>query len=244
MPSDVTGLSIYDDSEHAFRFQPGPVFANILLADEINRTSPRTQSSLLEAMEERQVSVDGKTYPLPEPFFVLATENPVEYEGTFPLPEAQLDRFLMKVSMGYPSHSDELRIIDVHSRTIRRKALAPVMDAGSVKEAQLSASEVTCSQLVADYAVRIVQATRHRAEVYLGASPRGSLSLVRAGRALAYLRGRDFVLPDDIKELTPPVLGHRILLKPEARLSGVTSRDVLAEILLSVAAPLPGRGEE
>jgi MoxR-like ATPase len=244
MPADVTGLSIYDDDEHAFRFQAGPVFTNVLLADEINRTSPRTQSSLLEAMEERQVSVDGTTYPLPDPFFVLATENPVEYEGTFPLPEAQLDRFIMKVSMGYPSHADELRIVGLHSKTIRRTPLPPVMDVESVIVAQQAVLGITCSDAVVDYAVRIVQATRHRAEVYLGASPRGSLSLVRAGRALAYLRGRSFVLPDDIKELTPPVLNHRVLLKPEARLSGTKSRDVLAEILGTVAAPLPGRGDQ
>lgn len=238
MPSDVTGVSIYDSSLGCFRFQPGPVFTQVLLADEVNRTSPKTQSSLLEAMEERHVSVDGNTYPLPVPFFVLATQNPVEYEGTFPLPESQLDRFLFKVALGYPSPVEESEILEKHSSTIRIADLAPVASASDIIAAQGLAAQVRLSPLVRDYIVSLCQRTRQHPDVYLGAGPRGSLALSRATRALAYLRGRAYVIPDDVKELLHPALAHRLIMKAEARLIGVSARNVLDEVLEAVRVPV------
>ncbi len=238
MPSDVTGISIYDPSSQTFRFRKGPVFTQVLLADEINRTSPKTQSSLLEAMEERQVSVDGTTYALPMPFFVLATQNPVEYEGTFPLPEAQLDRFLFKLSIGYPSTQEESMILERHVSNIRVPDLAPVAGAEDLLRAQEECLSVTCSPKVNEYIVKLCRETRQHADVYLGAGPRGSLALARSARALAYLRGRSYVLPDDVKELLLPALGHRLLIRAEARLGGVTPSSVLQDILYQVPVPV------
>jgi MoxR-like ATPase len=238
MSSDVTGISIYDAAIGSFRFQPGPIFTQVLLADEINRTSPKTQSSLLEAMEEGQVTADGTTYPLPSPFFVLATQNPIEFEGTFPLPEAQLDRFMLKLAVGYPSLAEEVEILDRRGAAAGPVRVSPVTAADAILEAQDSASQVFCATPIREYIVRLVQRTRQHHDVYLGSSPRGSLALLRGARSLAYVRGRGFVLPDDVKELLVPALEHRILLKAEARLAGVTPKSVLQDIASLVAVPV------
>ncbi|MDP2858333.1 MAG: MoxR family ATPase [Bacillota bacterium] len=241
MPADVTGISIYEPARSSFRFQPGPVFTQVLLADEINRTSPKTQSALLEAMQERQVTVDGTTYPLPEPFFVFATQNPVEYEGTFQLPEAQIDRFTLKLSIGYPAPEEEFEIVRRHGRSGGWAGLQPVTGAAQILALQSLVDNVTCVPQLVDYIVGIVQKTRRHPDVYLGSSPRGSLALERCARALAFARGRQYVIPDDIKELVVPALEHRIMLKPEAKLSGVIGRSILEEIVRS--APVPaGQG--
>jgi len=237
MPADVTGVSVYEPASASFRFQPGPVFTQVLLADEINRTSPKTQSALLEAMQERQVSVDGTTYPLPEPFFVFATQNPIEYEGTFPLPEAQIDRFTLRVSLGYPTPEEEFEIVRRHGRSRGWASREPVTGAGQILALQSLVDSVTCVPQLVDYIIRIVQKTRRHPDVYLGCSPRGSLALERCARALAFLRARQYVIPDDIKELVVPALEHRIMLKPEAKLSGVMARNVLEEIVRSVPVP-------
>lgn len=238
LPSDVTGVSIFNQRTGEFEFRPGPILAQVVLADEINRATPKTQSALLECMEERQVTVDGVTYPAPRPFLVMATQNPIEYEGTFPLPEAQLDRFFMQLTLGYPSLEDEVAILEGQRYLHPVDELGQVVDASQVQQVQEAVKKVRVDPLILRYIVSIVDATRRHPEVYLGSSPRGSLSLSRAAQGLALLRGRDFVLPDDVKELAVPVLGHRLIISPAARLREVTAREVLGEVLGQV--PVPG----
>ncbi len=238
LPSDVTGISYYNQKSQQFQFRPGPVFANILLADEINRATPRTQSALLEAMEERQVSVDGETYPLPRPFLVLATENPIELEGTFPLPEAQLDRFLMRLGLGYPSKEEEKRIARRFQEGNPLEGLTPVLQASDLPEVTGACRRVYVSDAVEDYLVELVRATRGIEDVTLGASPRATIALLRAGQALAALEGRDFVLPDDVKRLAGPILSHRLILTTQGSLHGLGSRQVVAGLLDRVPAPV------
>ncbi|NTW36763.1 MAG: MoxR family ATPase, partial [Syntrophobacteraceae bacterium] len=238
LPSDVTGVSIYNQGTGKFEFRPGPLFAQVVLVDEINRATPKTQAALLEAMEERQVTVDGFTHPLPPPFMVLATQNPIEYEGTFPLPEAQLDRFLLRVRMGYPAPSDEVDILT------RQQVHHPVDTLDSVITVEELLATITAirrihvSDLVKRYAVDLVNRTRQHEDVYLGASPRGSLGLFRAGQALAALDGRTFVLPDDIKAVAVPVLAHRVIVGPAARLRELTAERIVQEIQDTL--PVPG----
>ncbi|MFN2389117.1 MAG: AAA family ATPase [Actinomycetota bacterium] len=237
LPTDVTGVSVWDRKTDEFEFKPGAVFANICLGDEINRASPKTQSALLECMEERQVTVDGITHRLQAPFMVIATQNPIEHEGTYPLPESQLDRFMMRLSMGYPSRSSELEILDTHGSHALLEELAPVTDAGEVAVLIKLAREVHVAPSLKRYIVDITEATRSHPDVYLGASPRASLYLLRAARAVAASRGREFVVPDDIKDLTIPVLAHRVLLSPEAQMRGSHAEDVLEGIAGQVAIP-------
>lgn len=238
LPSDVTGVSIYNQKTQEFEFRPGPVFGQVLLADEINRTSPKTQSALLEALEEQSVSADGVTYRLPAPFFVLATENPIEFEGTFPLPEAQLDRFLLKFSMGYPSLEDEVDILSRQRVMHPIEELAAVSSANDVLRWRQSVADVRVEIPVRHYLVRIVQATRTHPSVYLGASPRASIALFKAAQALAFVNGRDYVIPDDIRYLTPHVLSHRMLLSADARLSGVEVERLVEEIVRHIPVPM------
>jgi len=238
LPSDVTGVSIYNQKTEEFQFRPGPIVAQILLADEINRATPKTQSALLEAMEERQLTVDGVTHRLPPPFMVMATQNPIEYEGTFPLPEAQLDRFIMRIRLGYPSRTEEATILDSQALSHPIDDIDQVVDVDDLIELHRVVREIRVDALVRQYIVDIVSATRSHADVYLGASPRGSLSLFRTTQALALLMGRDFVIPDDVKSLAEPVLGHRVILNPAARIRSVHSASVIEEILQSV--PVPG----
>ncbi len=238
LPSDVTGISIFNQESRQFEFRPGPVMAQVVLADEINRATPKTQASLLEAMEERQITVDGVTHALPRPFLVLATQNPIEYEGTYPLPEGQLDRFLLRLNLGYPEEEEEIRVMESQQRRHPIQTLEAAVDEAQIEAAQTAVREVFVSEAVKRYIVVLVRATRRHQEVYLGASPRGSLALYRGGQARAAIRGRDFVLPDDIKALAPAALAHRIILTPAARLGDVTPEQVVAEILDST--PVPG----
>ena len=239
LPADITGFNIYNQQTGQFSFQPGPVMTHILLADEINRTIPRTQSSLLESMEERQVTVDGHTYCLPRPFFVMATQNPIELEGTFPLPEAQLDRFLLRISLGYPDKEEEITILERFQKEDPLLQLAPVASPEQIFALQQSRKDIRISHPVREYITDIVRATRGNPSLRLGASPRGSLGLMRAGQALAAVRGRDYVLPDDIKALTVPVLAHRLILTEEERLRGETPAHFLQQILSQVPVPAP-----
>jgi MoxR-like ATPase len=239
LPADITGFTVYNQQRGEFRFQPGPVMTHVLLADEINRTIPRTQSSLLESMEERQVTVDGETHPLPRPFFVMATQNPIELEGTFPLPEAQLDRFLLRVRLGYPAQAEEIAILARFQEQDPLRALEPVASPEAVAELQELRKKITVSAPIREYITSLVRATRTSPALRLGASPRGSLALMRTGQALAALRGRDFVLPDDVKCLAVPVLAHRLILREEERLRGETQERVLEEILRQVPIPAP-----
>lgn len=238
LPSDITGVSIYNQKSSDFEFRPGPIIAQIVLADEINRASPKTQSALLECMEERQITVDGATYRMPRPFLVMATQNPIEYQGTFPLPEAQLDRFLLKISLGYPSPADEVTMVEKQQHLHPIEELSPVSNATEILSVQEAVKSVLVDNLIKEYIVALVEATRHHPSVHLGASPRGSLALFRSGQAMALLRGRDYVLPDDIKELAENTLAHRIILTPSARMRDVSSKEVVAELLNSV--PVPG----
>ncbi len=238
LPSDVTGLSFYNQKRQEFEFRPGPVFSQVLLGDEINRATPRTQSSLLEAMQERQVTVDGRTYPLPRPFLVLATQNPIELEGTFPLPEAQLDRFLLQVRLGYPNEAEEDEILRRYQRSDPLVELEPVASADVVTGMQKSVHEVHVSEDVRHYILQVVRATREHGAVDLGASPRGSLALFKASQALAALRGRDYVIPSDVQHLCPPVLTHRVHISPQIRLRGRSPAQVVAEITESVPVPV------
>ncbi|WP_289142812.1 MoxR family ATPase [uncultured Brevibacillus sp.] len=238
LPTDVTGVAIFNQKNLEFEFRQGPLFANVILADEINRTSPKTQSSLLEAMEERSVTVDGVTYRLPEPFFVMATQNPLEYEGTFPLPEAQLDRFLMQLRLGYPSVDEEMRMLSRFSDANPLDQLEPVMTAGELAQLQQQASAVKISEGVKEYIVRLCHRTRDHHHVYLGVSPRGSLALYRASQALAFVRGREYVIPDDVKELVPLIFAHRMMVKPESRLEGSTVERILTAILSETRVPV------
>ena len=234
LPNDVTGVSIFNQQNNSFEFRPGPIFVNVLLADEINRATPRTQSSLLEAMQEQQVTVDGETRPLPRPFLVLATQNPVEFEGTFPLPEAQLDRFLVRVSLGYPSAADEKAILGALQREHPIHLVKPVVEPAAVQAIQREIWDVHADESLRDYIVALAQATRSHGDLALGASPRASFALFRAAQALAAIRGRDHVIPDDIKYLAPFVLTHRLLARPEAELRGRTPKTILAEVLEQV----------
>ncbi|MCA9869158.1 MAG: MoxR family ATPase [Anaerolineae bacterium] len=235
LPNDVTGVSIFNQQTRQFEFLPGPAFAHILLADEINRATPRTQSALLEAMGERQVTVDGITRALPRPFMVMATQNPVEYEGTFPLPEAQLDRFLLKVSLGYLSIEQEKELLLHLRRQHPIDTLEPVIDGTAVVDLSEAVWEVHVDDTLRDYIVRLVDATRQHPDLLLGASPRGSLALYRASQALAALRGRTFVLPDDIKLLAPLALAHRCIVQPESALRGRTTQAIVNDLLAQVA---------
>lgn len=238
LPSDVTGVTIFNQKTREFEFRPGPVMAQIVLTDEINRATPKTQSALLEAMQERQVTVDGVTYPIPEPFLVLATQNPIEYEGTFPLPEAQLDRFMMRISLGYPSPEDEVSILDSQQYTHPVETLGQVIDAQELLDAQEKVKEVYVDPLIKEYIVTLVNATRRHPDTYLGASPRGSLALYKTGRARAAILGRDYVIPDDVKALAMLALAHRLIVSPSARIKEVDPKLVVEEILNSV--PVPG----
>ncbi len=239
LPADITGFNVYSQQTGQFIFQPGPVMTHILLADEINRTIPRTQASLLESMEERQVTVDGKTYPLPRPFFVMATQNPIELEGTFPLPEAQLDRFLLRARLGYPEQNEEIAILQRFQEQDPLRELEPVASPDEVSELQHARKKIHVSHPVREYITSLVRSTRTSPALRLGASPRGSLALMRAGQALAALRGREYVLPDDVKSLVIPVLAHRLILKEEERLRGETREHFLEEILRQTPVPAP-----
>ncbi len=240
MPSDITGIHYYNQKTSEFEFRPGPIMSNFVLADEINRATPRTQSALLEAMEERQVTIDGQTMPLPAPFLVLATQNPIELEGTFPLPEAQLDRFLMRVSVGYPDEAEEENILLRFEEKNPLDSLEPVVEAEELVRLRTLVPHIHCEPSVRRYLVAIIRATRHHAALELGASPRASLALFRASRALAAISGRDYVLPDDIKRLAPVVLPHRLILGSQSRLRGRDAADVLDEVLAEVPAPVEG----
>ena len=237
LPSDVTGVSVYNQETREFEFKPGPVFANLVVGDEINRASPKTQSALLEAMEERQVSVDGVTYLLETPFMVIATQNPIEMEGTYPLPEAQRDRFTARLSMGYPSAAAELQMIASHGAADPLASLEPVADAGDIRTLIEVVRGVHVAEELQRYVVSLVVATRSSVDLRLGASPRATLQLVRAARALAALDGREFVLPDDIQQLAGPVLAHRLLPTAEAQVSGRTPADVVADLVARLAVP-------
>ena len=234
LPSDVTGVSIYNQRTETFEFRPGPVMSQIVLADEINRATPKTQSALLEAMDEQQVTVDGTTYPLPDPFLVLATQNPIEYEGTFPLPEAQLDRFFIRLQLGYPKEREEVAILDAQRLRHPLEDLGQVLSADDLIDAQVRVRDIHLAEAVKTYVVNVVTATRSHPDVYLGASPRGSLALARAAQAYAAINGRDYVTPDDVKALAGPALAHRLILQPQARLKDLASTTVIAEVLASV----------
>jgi len=238
LPSDVTGVSIYNQSNRKFEFRNGPIFAQVVLVDEINRATPKTQAALLEAMEERQVTVDGVTHILPSPFMVLATQNPIEYEGTFPLPEAQLDRFLLRVRLGYPNPSDEIEVLERQQLRHPIESLAPVIKVSELLAAMEAIKKIYVSAPVKRYVVDLVNRTRQNNDVYLGASPRGSLGLFRTGQVRAAMKGRDFVLPDDIKALAVPVLAHRIIVSPAARLRELSAERIVTEILDNL--PVPG----
>ncbi len=238
LPTDVTGVSIYNQKTGDFEFRPGPIMAQIVLADEINRATPKTQSALLEAMEERQITVDGITHYLPQPFMVLATQNPIEYEGTFPLPEAQLDRFLIRVHLGYPSPTDEVLVMDRQQLRHPVDELGQVTDASEILRLQDAVKGIYVDPLIKQYIVQLVEATRHHEAAYLGASPRGSLALFRTAQAFALLSGRDFVIPDDVKALAVAALGHRVIVSPAARVKNITSTQVVNECLTRV--PVPG----
>ena len=240
LPSDVTGVSIYNQQKNKFEFRPGPVIGQIILADEINRATPKTQAALLEAMEERQVTVDGETHILPKPFMVMATQNPIEYEGTFPLPEAQLDRFLLRLRLGYPSAADEIRVLDDQQIQHPLESLKSVVKLKEILQAVDAVKHVYISPSIKKYIVELTTRTRQSADVYLGASPRGSLSLARASQARAALLGRDHVLPDDVQALATAVLAHRIIVSPAARLSDLSSDRITQEIVH--ATPVPGGG--
>ncbi len=238
LPSDVTGIYYFNQKSQEFEYRPGPIMKQVVLADEINRATPRTQSALLEAMQEHQVTVDIETKRLPRPFLVLATQNPIELEGTFPLPEAQVDRFLMRLSIGYPSEEDENAILLRFERDNPLETLEPVVDTATVLEMQREVRTVRVEQSVREYVVKVARATRDHEEVDLGASPRGTMALYHTSQALAALRGRAFVLPDDVKFLAPHVLTHRILISPQTRLRGRRPEEVVAEIVNTVPVPV------
>ncbi len=234
LPSDVTGLSIFNQKTAEFEFRPGPIMAQVVLADEINRATPKTQSALLECMEERQATIDGVSYPMPTPFLVIATQNPIEYEGTFALPEAQLDRFMLRLRLGYPKPMEEIVILDEQKRLHPIEDLRQVLDLEELRQMQSEVKEVYVDQTVADYIVRLVTATREHPDVYLGASPRGSLNLYRASQALAALDGRDYVIPDDIKTLAVAILAHRLIVKSQAALREIDPDAIVREVLSQV----------
>jgi MoxR-like ATPase len=237
LPTDITGVSVFNQATSQFEFRPGPVFAQVVLADEVNRATPKTQSALLECMEERQATIDGVTHQMPDPFLVMATQNPIEYEGTFPLPEAQLDRFLLRLSVGYPTLEGEIQIIERQQLQHPITELGQVATAGEIIAAQNAVRRVYVDPRVKSYIVQIVAATRSHPDVYLGASPRGSLALFRAGQARALLAGREFVTPDDVKVLAEPTLAHRLILSPSARMKNTDIRGVIQDVVRSVAVP-------
>jgi MoxR-like ATPase len=236
LPSDVTGVSVFNQRTAEFEFRPGPIMSQVVLADEINRTSPKTQSALLECMEEGQITVDGVTHKMSRPFLVLATQNPIEYEGTFPLPEAQLDRFILRLRLGYPSFEEERMVVE-RAKQPPLEELEQVISAREVVELQRAVKELHVDDSVADYIVHLVQATREHRDIYLGASPRGSISLYRTSQALAMIRGRDYVTPDDVKEMAPLTLAHRLIVKPEAQLRGAGAEQLVTEVLSQVKVP-------
>ena len=239
LPSDVTGVSIFNQKQGEFEYRPGPIVAQVVLADEINRATPKTQSALLECMEERQITVDGSTYSLPQPFIVLATQNPIEYEGTFPLPEAQLDRFLLRINLGYPAKRDEMAILERQQVQHPIDQISEIIGADELVSLQQTIRQsVYVDPLISDYIVSLVGETRTHPDVYLGASPRGSLALYRTSQARAALYGRDYVLPDDVKALAAPTLGHRLIVNPGARIKHTETAMIVREILESV--PVPG----
>ena len=237
LPSDITGLSIYNQQNGQFEFRQGPLMSQVVLADEINRATPKTQSALLESMEEHQITVDGVTHPLHAPFIVLATQNPIEYEGTFPLPEAQLDRFLMRINLGYPSVEEELEIISEQEMAHPITVLESVTTPSGILEMQEAVNSIYVDSLIREYIVKLTESTRSHPEVYLGASPRASLGLFKTSRALALIRERDYVIPDDVKFLAPTVLSHRIILAPSARMQGIRSMDIVDNLLSELAIP-------
>jgi MoxR-like ATPase len=238
LPSDVTGVSVYNPKEMRFEYKPGPIMGNIVLADEINRTSPKTQSALLEAMEEGSVTMDGVTRALPSPFFVMATQNPIEYEGTYPLPEAQLDRFLLKLNMGYPSPEEEVEILSRVEKAPPIEEIRPVMALDELLELQQKVAEVYVSDPIKRYIVDIVQRSRSNASVYLGVSPRGSVALMKAAQAYAFIHGREFVIPDDVQFLAPYVLSHRIIMKSEAKFDGLTAEAIIGQMIARTPVPI------
>jgi len=242
LPSDVTGVSVYNQKTQEFEFRPGPIFAQIVLADEINRATPKTQAALLEAMEERQVTIDGKTYGMQRPFLVLATQNPIEYEGTFPLPEAQVDRFIMRIHLGYPDRQHEIAILVSQEDHHPILDLEQVVSNDELVEAQNAVKQVYMDEKIKGYIVTLAQATREHPDVYLGASPRGSLALFKTARALAASKQRDFVLPDDVKTLAIPTLAHRIIVSPSARIKNISADVILREILDAI--PVPGMRDQ
>ncbi len=237
LPSDVTGVSIFNQQSREFEFRPGPIIAQIVLADEINRATPKTQSALLEAMDERQITVDGTTYEMPQPFIVLATQNPIEYEGTFPLPEAQLDRFLLRVHLGYAERLDEIQILRRQRQMHPIDSVEQVVSAETLLRLQEQIKDIYLDELIEDYIVSLVTATRHHEDVYLGASTRGSLALYRTAQARAALYGRDYVIPDDVKALAEPVLGHRLIISPAARIRNISAPNIMNDILSAVSVP-------
>ncbi|MCZ7547234.1 MAG: MoxR family ATPase [Anaerolineae bacterium] len=237
LPSDVTGTTIYNQAAGRFEFRPGPIMAQVVLTDEINRATPKTQAALLEAMEERQVTVDGATYPLDEPFLVLATQNPIEYEGTFPLPEAQLDRFLLRIHLGYPAPTDELAMLDSQQYEHPLDGLEQVVSVEELLQAQQAVREAFIAPELKTYIVELVTATRRHPDVYLGASPRGSLALRRCAQAYAASQGRDYVLPDDIKALAEPTLAHRIIINADARIRDIEAGSIVQEVLRATLVP-------
>ncbi len=239
LPSDVTGLSIFNQKTQDFEFRPGPIMAQVVLADEINRATPKTQSALLECMEERQATIDGVSHEMPSPFLVIATQNPIEYEGTFALPEAQLDRFLLRIRLGYPKPMEELVILDEQKRLHPIDSLQQVLPLEELRQMQAGVKEIYVDQGVADYIIRLVGATREHADVYLGASPRGSLHLYKAAQALAAISGRDYVIPDDVKQLAVPVLGHRLIVRSQASLREVDNDAIVREVLTTVPIAEP-----
>lgn len=238
LPNDITGVSVFNQKTQDFEFRPGPAFVHILLADEINRATPRTQSALLEAMGERQITVDGVTYPLSRPFIVLATQNPIEFEGVFPLPEAQLDRFLMRIHLGYPDTNGEKRILRRLQREHPIETLAQVVDGAQLLELTRAVWEIHIDETLEDYMVKLIHTTRQHRDLTLGASPRGSLALFKTSQALAAIRGRDYVLPEDVKDMAPSTLTHRLLVKPESGLRGITAASIIDDILEKVELPL------
>lgn len=238
LPSDVTGVSVYNQKTQEFEFRSGPIFAQIVLADEINRATPKTQAALLEVMEERQITVDGKTYNMERPFLVLATQNPIEYEGTFPLPEAQVDRFMLRIHLGYPDREHEIAILESQEDHHPIQDLGQIVSREELLTAQKAVKSVYVDDNIKSYIVTLAEATREHPDVYLGASPRGSLALFQTSRALAAMQERDFVLPDDVKALAVPTLAHRIIISPSARIKNISSETILHEILETI--PVPG----
>ena len=238
LPSDVIGVSVYNPKTLQFEFRPGPIVGNIILADEINRTSPKTQAALLESMEEASITVDGETQALPRPFFVMATQNPIEYEGTYPLPEAQLDRFLLKIRMGYPTKEEEIEVLRRAENSVPIDEIAAVLTIDELIELKRQVKEVHVEDNVKEYIVSLAQHTRHHASVYLGVSPRASIALMRAAQSYAFMQGRDYVIPDDVQYLAKFVFGHRLILKPEARYEGVTEEQIIDHVLHYVNVPV------